>query len=149
MLEMSLSRNNHHLLRPLLCASVLDSSSSGIKSIEEMSGGSQLKPILATLNTSQRSALEHCMTSALTPSADAGFFLIQGPPGTGKSTTLYKLINIIHCLSISNRRTEVLKAIETSTSINKQFLESEIFSRWRFNILVATPSNGAIDHLCG
>ena len=145
---LDISLGDHHPLLPsLLSGSILRQKSRNSGDINEVDGVETMKHVMSGLNESQTRALEHCMAAALVDFRRPGFFLIQGPPGTGKSTTLYKLMNVIHVLSISKGRDRTWTAISDAGNITTRILEKDILPQWNISILVTAPSNGAIDHL--
>jgi hypothetical protein len=96
-----------------------------------------------TYNPSQLGAIEAAARRT------HGFTLVQGPPGTGKTTTL---LGIINALDLSMNQRLVEKYLPSLLSFNKSGFEPEeaIYEKRLLEqprILVAAPSNAAVDNL--
>ncbi|OQS00947.1 hypothetical protein ACHHYP_02059 [Achlya hypogyna] len=93
-----------------------------------------------TFNESQQEAITAAATSQ-------GFTLIKGPPGTGKTTTLKGLLNSLHLREYNryyNAVLDVARRPDKDTHAAWARIGSE-----KPHILVAAPSNIAVDNIVG
>ncbi|EQC25552.1 hypothetical protein SDRG_16570 [Saprolegnia diclina VS20] len=93
-----------------------------------------------TFNESQQEAITAAATSQ-------GFTLIKGPPGTGKTTTLKGLLNSLHLREYNRYYNAVLDVARRP--------DKDTYAAWKRigsekpHILVAAPSNIAVDNIVG
>jgi hypothetical protein len=103
-------------------------------------GVGYLEWMTRSFNESQQDAITAAATSQ-------GFTLIKGPPGTGKTTTLKGLLNSLHLREYNRYYNAVLDVArrpdhETATAWAS-------IGREKPHILVAAPSNIAVDNIVG
>ena len=87
--------------------------------------------------------------------SNKGLTMIQGPPGTGKTTTIIGLLNALHTKQYQRYYEDLLKAALGEEGIACRCNEAEakwtalvsLMSRSKPHILVAAPSNVAVDNI--